>query len=606
MKGRSAAAILATLSFVCAADLSGRPDSPALNGPAYETSFPAVLARAVDPVIDALWSSFDRRAALEHVRFVSQFWRLGGNAGYDATLDRVRARLLESGFSPGAVRFEEYANAGHGWEFSLGTLALVRGGQPDQVVLSKETHQLPVCINSFSTPSGGLLAPLVDVGRGDRDQDYAEKTLTGAVVLGDADPATLWRRATTRGAIGVVSTSLGQYVRPTPPGAPETPRDTWDILQWGSIPYDQTRQGFGFKASPRAAAALRQALMRGVPRTMVRVSIASTFSSKPVRTLVAEIPGRTTSGERVIIAAHVQEPGANDNASGVATLTELARALLDGIQHGRIPPPDRTITMLWLEEISGSRQWLKDHADQAKGVRYMFSMDMTGEDVRKTGGSFLIERWPDPGAIWERPWDPHSEWGRGAVKAEQLKGDLINDLHRAICERVAAKTGWIVKTNPYEGGSDHTVFGTAGVPAVLDWHFTDRYYHTNFDTADKTSADEMRNVSVSVGASAWLLASAKAPAALAVAQLVADAGQARVMLEETEGANLAAADADSSAARTREAIILRAWRKWYGEAVRSVSRLVVGAPSPTFAGQVEQLAAPFVEHATVQSADVKM
>ena len=52
----------------------------------------------------------------------------------------------------------------------------------------------------------------------------------------------------------------------------------------------------------------------------------------------------------------------------------------------------------------------------------MFSMDMTGEDVKKTGGSFLIERWPDPGAVWDRPWDPHSEWGRGNVRADQLDG----------------------------------------------------------------------------------------------------------------------------------------------------------------------------------------
>ena len=67
----------------------------------------------------------------------------------------------------------------------------------------------------------------------------------------------------------------------------------------------------------------------------------------------------------------------------------------------------------------------------------MFSMDMTGEDVTKTGGSFLIERWPDPGAVWDRPWDPHTEWGRGNVRADSLKGDLINDLHLAVCQRVA-------------------------------------------------------------------------------------------------------------------------------------------------------------------------
>ena len=35
---------------------------------------------------------------------------------------------------------------------------------------------------------------------------------------------------------------------------------------------------------------------------------------------------------------------------------------------------------------------MQDHPEEAKQVQYMFSMDMTGEDVTKTGGTFLIER----------------------------------------------------------------------------------------------------------------------------------------------------------------------------------------------------------------------
>ena len=101
-----------------------------------------------------------------------------------------------------------------------------------------------------------------------------------------------------------------------------------------------------------------------------------------------------------------------------------------------------------------------------------------------------------------------------------------------------------MKTNPYEGGSDHTVFGQAGVPSVLDWHFTDRYYHTNFDTPDKTSPEEMRNVGVAVGASAWLLASTGESVATEVAKVVAAAGRDRIAVEEREGAKLAAAATD--------------------------------------------------------------
>ena len=43
-------------------------------------------------------------------------------------------------------------------------------------------------------------------------------------------------------------------------GDPVTPRDEWDILQWSGVPYDDARKGFGFKASPRAAATLRKRL----------------------------------------------------------------------------------------------------------------------------------------------------------------------------------------------------------------------------------------------------------------------------------------------------------------------------------------------------------
>jgi hypothetical protein len=576
------------------------------------------LAKTLDPVINAVWSAYDLGAVRGHVQFVSRYWRLAGNEGFDAALDRVYARLTAKTtpgvifaaaaekMTPGVVHFEQYPGAGHGWDHSIGTLALVHSGRKDEVLLSREKDHIALCINSFSTTPGGVTARLVDVGRGDQDASYTDKDVKGAVVLGDADIGTLWRRAVmAHGAIGVVSTALGGYINPNPPGAKATPRETWDILQWGSIPYDDTTKGFGFKATPHAAATMRKALedartVRRADRTavrqtdvMVHVTVASTFSNKPARTLVAEIPGRVAPAERVVIAVHVQEAGASDNASGVATLTEMARAMAIGIKQGRIRPPDRTLTFLWVEEITGSREWLRAHPDDAKNVRYMFSMDMTGEDVRKTGGSFLIERWPDPGAVFDRPWDPHSEWGRGNVRESQLKGDLLNDLHLAVCRRVAGKTGWVVNTNPYEGGSDHTVFGSAGIPSVLNWHFTDRYYHSSFDTADKTSAAEMRNVGVSVAASAWLLASANEARSLAVAELVAKAGQARIAVEEIEGAKLAAAEPDRVVASRKQDQIVQAWKKWYDEAVRSASRLIVGPPSAGFGARLDALAAVF-------------
>jgi len=530
---------------------------------------PSALTAKVQPVLDQAWTGFDAAAAMAQVEFASKYWRLAGNEGYDATLNRVHQRLQEARI-PGAsalgtIVVETAATPSPGWDHSVGTLALIRPNQPDLEVLSKEKHHVALAINSAST-NGKIDAPLVDVGRG-QAADFEGKDVKGAVVLGDADLGGLFRQAVTqRGALGVVSTSIAKYIADDP-----------DVLQWGSIPSDPNRKAFGFKASRRAAETLREALKSGPQR--VRVEVVSTFANKPERTLMYEITGRTLPAERIVLAAHLQEPGANDNASGVATLMELARSLAMGVAAGRIRPPARTITFLWLNEITGSRAWIARHPDLMPGVRYMFSMDMTGEDVAKTGGSFLVERWPDPGAVWPRPWDPHSEWGAGNVRANTLKGDLINDLHLAVCELVAKKSAWVVKTNPYEGGSDHTVFGSAGVPSLLNWHFTDRYYHSNLDTPDKTSAAEMRNVGVAMATSAWLLASADEAMALDVAALVASAGKARIAIELRDGSMLPS-----------HAEALAAWRAWSAEAVKSVARLITVAPSATFAARLTTLA----------------
>ncbi len=347
---------------------------------------------------------------------------------------------------------------------------------------------------------------------------YAGKDLKGAIVLGDAPLGRLWQDAVKRGgASGVISTEIARYIRPSGPASMSEAEK--DVLQWGSVPYDATAKAFGFKSSWRAANRMRERLKLGPVR--VHVTVDSSFYDGPNRALVAEIPGRLHPDERIVLVAHVQEPGANDDGSGCGTLYGLARALMAAIKAGALPPPERTLTFMWVDEVRGSRQWLASHPAEARRVQYMFAMDMTGEDTSKTGGSFLIEKQADPSAVWARPSDPHTEWGAGQVEASSLKGSLLNDIHLSVCLRRSRDTGWVVRTNPYEGGSDHTAFAAAGIPSLLNWHFTDRYYHTSQDRLDKVSPAEMKNVGVAVAASAWLLSSADDADAASVVDTVA-------------------------------------------------------------------------------------
>ena len=86
-------------------------------------------------------------------------------------------------------------------------------------------------------------------------------------------------------------------------------------------------------------------------------------------------------------------------------------------------------------------------------------IDMVGEDPEENGALPLVERMPDPGAIWDRPpLDVHSEWGRGDVRVGQLSGNFLNDYVMAAMHERQKRVDWPVRSNPYEGGSDHESF----------------------------------------------------------------------------------------------------------------------------------------------------
>jgi aminopeptidase YwaD len=527
--------LLVVVATAVATERAAIVRQPALHLPPLDRVLPA----RVEAIYGAVAPRVDTTVAMETVTFMAPLWRLAGNPDYDRSIDFVAQRLAAAGL---AHWTETYAHSGQGWEHQRGTLAIA--GDDGGPVLSREQDRLALCINSFSTAPGGIVLPLVDVGPG-AASDFDGKEVTGTVVLGDAAVGPLWTRAVReRGAAGVVSTELAAYLRPE-----RTP----EVLQWGSIPYDDQRRSFGFKATPRAAARLRAALASGAVK--VHVDTATTFHRGANRTLVAEIPGTTRPEQRVVLVAHVQEPGANDNASGAGTLLAAALALDDAVRQGALPPPARTVTFLWLDEIRGSEQWIEQDPARAGRVMAMMSLDMTGQDTSKTGGTFLIEKMPDPSAIYPRPSDPHSEWGAGEVDRSWVRGHFLNDLHLAVALRRARDTGWVVRTNPYEGGSDHTVFTRTGVPALLNWHFTDRYYHSNLDTADKTSPATMGHVATAVATTAAFLARADASDAVPLLKLVNEAERSRL---QTEAGN-AASDH-----------IVAAWKKWYAEARASV------------------------------------
>jgi hypothetical protein len=360
---------------------------------------------------------------------------------------------------------------------------------------------------------------------------------------------------------------------------PETHRNS---IQFGSIT-DTAKAGWGILLSKNAVDRLRAALSNGP--VSVRVAAKAKSYTSDELTLIANIRGSAARDERFVLSAHVQEPGANDNASGVGALSEMARVLAELVQSRKIDPK-RSITMLFGNEISQTRNYLAADSVRTRGVRWGLSLDMVGEDTRKTGGTFLIEKMPDPSAIWTRGDDKHSEWGGRPLTKADLRPHYFNDFLLARCLDQSAATGWVVRTNPFEGGSDHTPFLEFKKPGVLFWHFTDVFYHTDGDRLENVSPVTLANVGAAALVSVLTLTSADGPTTRALIAEVEAAAKRRI---ETERA-LSRAAVAGGGDRAKETDILRTWIDYYVGAIEAMRDIEVGGSTPETSAAIKRSA----------------
>ncbi|CAN0597736.1 unnamed protein product, partial [Ectocarpus sp. 12 AP-2014] len=271
---------------------------------------------------------------------------------------------------------------------------------------------------------------------------------------------------------------------------------------------------------------------------------------------------------RLVFSAHIQEPGANDNASGVGAQLEMATLAASLFKNQQIEL-DRTFTFLWGDEIISTRRYIEEDLERAKDIKWGISLDMVGENTAITGGSFLIEKMPDPSAIWTRGNDKHSEWGGEVLSLADMKPHYLNDFIIDNFKNQGAFANWEVNTNPFEGGSDHTPFLNANIPGLLLWHFTDQFYHTDNDKIDKVSQETLRNVGIGALASALTLVNANSATAEQVLKSIEQAAEHRLQAEF----DLSLTSIKNGGLAKEEIAILKAWEDWYLKTMETVKDL---------------------------------
>jgi len=547
--------------------------APALGAQADSKSAVPLSQR----LFEAIRPRLNGDSAMQIVAFVESRWRLPGNKGFDESIDRVVQSLQASGYvEEGAAaatdrltyRVETHPLRGPTWEPDSARLTIIGDSVP---LLAFETNRNMLAMQSFSTPPEGVEAEVV-AWSSLADTLGAPPDLGGKIVYADMPISRLFQAAVQRRhALGVLAYNLPAYTQP------ETHRTS---IQFTGIPYDATQRAFGILLSRDARDRLREALARGPVR--VRAMAAARSWESVERTIVADVRGSAQPNERFVFSAHVQEPGANDNASGVGALAEMARVLASLVQEKRADP-GRTITMLWGNEIQAPQRYLEEDAERTRGVRWGMSLDMVGENAALTGGTFLIEKMPDPSSVWTRGEDKHTEWGGSTVSLKDVRPHYYNDFVINRCKEQGRFADWPVSANPYEGGSDHVPFLRAQKPGLLLWHFTDIYYHTDQDRIDKVSPTELANVGTCALVSAMTLASADGAAARAI---IRDVEQTAIRRFDAELALSERAIADGGKA-VDEVAILMAWSDYYRDAIKAAADIEVTGLSDLTKGEID-------------------
>lgn len=514
---------------------------------------------SVDDYFELIRPEFTGELAYQTTDFVEDYWRVPGNTGFNKTVCRIEEKLKKAGYvleKNAAVndrmtyRIEKRGMKNPTWEPVDASLKIV--GQ-DSMLLKQSTNRNMIYLNSVSTPKEGVVAEVVFI---ENLEQIKSKDFKGKIIFCELSARKIYKEVfIEKGALGIITYNNPDYLQP------EKNRTS---IQFRSLPYYEDSKAWGIALSFAAKETLKKTLAKG--KVEVLVNIETKIYPSEELTIIAEVKGSKAPQERLVFSAHIQEPGANDNATGVGVQLEMA-TLTGKLMKTQQIEMARTLTYLWGDEITSTNRYITENKARAKNIKWGISLDMVGENTSITGGSFLIEKMPDPSAIWTRGNDKHSEWGGEVMKLKEMKPHYLNDFILESFKKQGEFANWEVNTNPFEGGSDHIPFLKADIPGLLLWHFTDQFYHTDNDRIDNVSKETLKNVGTGALVSALILLNSDADTALNLLNSITKAANKRLN-EEFELSN---ENIKSGNSIRDELKIIKAWQNWYLKTMRTLT-----------------------------------
>lgn len=226
------------------------------------------------------------------------------------------------------------------------------------------------------------------------------------------------------------------------------------------------------------------------------------FSGRSYRNIIATASGMNAGPEWIAVCAHYDavagSPGADDNASGVASMIETARVLgpREGLKFIAFTLEEPQMT--GASFLYGSKHFVKKVKREGYRYRAVFNLESVGYADHRQGSQNVppLIKVSDRGDFIALVGNKGAEqlMDLFEVEAGITAPELKLFKHRALM------SGYLLPPTRF---SDHAPFWDAGYPAVM---ITDTAmmrnpnYHTSHDTSDTISLEFMEQVTTALAA----------------------------------------------------------------------------------------------------------
>ena len=474
-----------------------------------------VASAATPPLIPeatgtALANELSGSAAKRNLEYITRLHRMRASKDFRTAAEFVAGQAKLYGLDD--VKVHELPADGHtmygtqkarlGWDPEFAELWEVRvdGTRTTPIVRIASFEDEPVILAEDSD-SADVTAEVVDVGVGGSDRDYASKNVRGKLVL-------LSGPLTDAAALAIDKYGARGMLSDMPNQVTAWWREDVNLIRWGHLDAFEARHTFAFMLSSKQANGLRTRLTSGEHITLHAIVRAARHPSmyNPVTAL---IPGTDLRDQEIVLSCHLdhQRPGANDNASGCATILEVARTISKLIADGKIARPSRSIRFVWPCEVECTMVLFNAEPEMRARFKAVVHMDMVG-GAQVTKAVFHVN-----GSPLSLPTFVND--------VGHAFGAFVNEESGAYAAGVGGKYPLVsveggkeplqAELAEFSMGSDNELYteGSYRIPSIYMDDWPDRYIHTNFDVPGNIDPTKLQRAAFIGAASTLFLANMK-------------------------------------------------------------------------------------------------